>query len=62
MARAGRDVMPGAGGLWQQGPQGPAWALGATALLSTLACGLLVACGREEAHSPGVTVRRGDAV
>jgi hypothetical protein len=53
--------MPDAGGLWQQGPQGPAWALGTTALLSTLACGLLVACGREEAHSPGITVRRGGA-
>ncbi|MCX7412298.1 MAG: MFS transporter [Planctomycetia bacterium] len=50
-----------AGGLWQQGPQGPAWALGTTALLSTLACGLLVACGREEAHSPGITVRQGGA-
>lgn len=46
-----------AGGLWQQGPQGPAWALAATALLSTLACGLLVACGREEARSPGITAR-----
>jgi MFS family permease len=32
-----------AGWLWQQGPHGPAWAMAATAVLSTLACGLLVA-------------------
>ncbi|MFN5756942.1 MAG: MFS transporter [Planctomycetia bacterium] len=34
-----------AGWLWQQGPQGPAWAFGATAALAMLACGLLVAVG-----------------
>ena len=34
-----------AGWLWQQGPHGPAWAMAATAVLSTLACGLLVAVG-----------------
>ncbi len=34
-----------AGWLWQQGPQGPMWAFGATAALAMLACGLLVAVG-----------------
>ena len=32
-----------AGWLWQQGPHGPSWAFGATAALSVLACGLLMA-------------------
>lgn len=32
-----------AGWLWQQGPHGPSWAFGATAVLSVLACGLLMA-------------------
>lgn len=32
-----------AGWLWQQGPHGPSWAFGATAMLSVLACGLLMA-------------------
>jgi MFS family permease len=36
-----------AGWLWQQGPYGPSWAMAATAALSTLACGLLVALVRE---------------
>ncbi|MEI7782455.1 MAG: MFS transporter [Planctomycetota bacterium] len=46
-----------AGWLWQQGPQGPAWALAATAILSTLACGLLMAGGREQAGRAGLTAR-----
>ena len=32
-----------AGWLWQQGTHGPAWAFGTTAVLSVLACGLLLA-------------------
>lgn len=39
-----------AGWLWQQGPRGPQAALAVTAILSALACGVLVASGR--VHTP----------
>ena len=31
-----------AGWLWQRGPHGPTWSLATTAILSILACGLLM--------------------
>ncbi|MFM8634878.1 MAG: MFS transporter [Planctomycetia bacterium] len=35
------------GWLWQQGSHGPAWAFGATAVLATVACGMLVSLVRD---------------